>query len=66
MPIPETMGYTYLFLNALIESSDLAHKTPKNTIQEFYIQSTFAFIDEHYMENITVDDIAAALGLSRS
>ena len=66
MPVPETMGYTYLFLNALIESSDLAHKIPKNTIQEFYIQSTFSFIDEHYMENITVNDIAAALGLSRS
>lgn len=66
MPVPETMGYVYLFLNALIESSDLTRKIPKNTIQEFYIQSAFTFIDEHYMENITVDDMADALGLSRS
>lgn len=66
MPVPELVGYTYLFFNALIESSDQARKVPNNRIQEFYIQSTIGFIEEHYMENITIDDMAAALGLSRS
>lgn len=66
MPVPEAMGYAYLFFNALIQSSDKARKLPGNSIQEFYIQSTIGFIEEHYMEDITVDDMAAALGLSRS
>lgn len=66
MPVPELVGYTYLFLSALIQSSDQARKVPSNRIQEFYIQSTIGFIEEHYMENITIDDMAAALGLSRS
>lgn len=66
MAVPELVGYTYLFLNALIQSSDQARKLPNNRIQEFYIQSTIGFIEEHYMENVTIDDMAAALGLSRS
>lgn len=66
MPVPESMGYTYLFLNALIQSSDKTRKIPNNSIQEFYIQSTIGFIEEHYMEDITIDNMAAALGLSRS
>lgn len=66
MPVPETMGYAYLFFNALIQSSDRRRELPKNSIQVFYIQSAIGFIEQHYMEDITVDDMAAALNLNRS
>lgn len=66
MPVPELIGYTYLFLSALIQSSDQARKFPTNRIQEFYVRSTIGFIEQHYMEDITIDDMASALGLSRS
>ena len=61
-----TMGYAYLFFSALIENSVSANPLAKNDIQEFYIQSTAAFIENYYMHNITVEDMAANLNLSRS
>lgn len=60
------MGYTYLFFSALIESSKTAKPLPKNDIKEFYIQSTVAFIENYYMRDITVEDMAANLNLNRS
>ena len=62
----EVMGYTYLFFGALIRSSRNARKLPKNNIQDFYIQSTVDFIENHYMNEISVEDMAANLGLNRS
>ena len=43
-----------------------ARKLPKNNIQDFYIQSTVDFIENHYMNEISVEDMAANLGLNRS
>lgn len=60
------MGYTYLFFSALIENSKTARPMPKNDIKEFYIQSTVAFIENYYMRDITVEDMAANLNLNRS
>lgn len=62
----EVIGYTNLFFGSLIRSSATAKKTVKNRIQDFYIQSTVDFIEEHYMEEISVEDIAKNLGLNRS
>ena len=65
-PAPEIMGYTYLFFSALIESSKTARALPKNDIKKFYIQSTVDFIENYYMKDISVEDMAANLRLNRS
>lgn len=65
-PAPEIMGYTYLFFSALIESSKTARALPKNDIKKFYIQSTVDFIENYYMKDISVEDMAANLSLNRS
>lgn len=62
----EVMGYTYLFFGALIRSSKNTFSLPKNNIQDFYIQSTVDYIENHYMDAITIEDMAANLNLNRS
>ncbi len=62
----QIVGYTYLFFGALMEHSKAARPLPKNDIKQFYIQSTADYIENHYMENISIEDIAAHLGLNRS
>lgn len=58
--------HCYMYFGALIRSSRNARKLPKNNIQDFYIQSTVDFIENHYMNEISVEDMAANLGLNRS
>lgn len=65
-PVPEIMGYTYLFFNALIQHSKNAKILYKNDIREYYIQTTVSFIEEHYMEDISVENMASTLNLNRS
>ena len=62
----ETMGYIYLFFSALIKSSHRSKKLPRNNIQDFYMQSTVDFIEQFYMKDITVEDMARNLNLNRS
>ena len=62
----EVMGYVNLFFGALIRSSVSAKKPMKSNIQDFYIQSTVDFIEKHYMDEISVEDLAANLNLNRS
>lgn len=62
----EVMGYTYLFFGTLIRTSRNARKLPRNNIQDFYVQSTVDFIENHYMNEISVEDMAANLNLNRS
>ncbi len=62
----EVMGYVSLFFGALIRSSITAKKTVKNSIQDFYIQSTVDYIEKHYMDEISVEDLAANVNLNRS
>lgn len=62
----QVMGYAYLFFGSLMEHSSTARPLPKNDIKKFYVQSTADYIENHYMEDITIEDIAAHLGLNRS
>lgn len=62
----QTMGYAYLFFGALIENSVTAKPLYKNDIKEFYMKSTVDFIENYYMKNITVEDMAGNLRLDRS
>lgn len=62
----QVIGLAYLFFGALIQSSRDGRKPVKNSIQDFYIQSTVDFVENHYMEEISVEDMAANLNLNRT
>ncbi len=62
----EVIGYTYLFFGALIRSSKDAKQAVKQNIQDFYIQCTVDFVEHHYMNDISVEDMAANLNLNRT
>lgn len=62
----ELMGLSYLFFGALIRSSRNSKQPVKNNIQDFYVQSTADFVENHYMEDITVEHMAANLNLNRT
>lgn len=62
----EGCQHCYMYFGVLIRSSRNARKLPKNNIQDFYIQSTVDFIENHYMNEISVEDMVANLGLNRS
>lgn len=62
----EVMGYTYLFFSSLIKTSLSAKKIPTNNIQDFYVQSTVDFIEQFYMNDITIEDMAKNINLNRS
>ncbi|HFD1635912.1 TPA: AraC family transcriptional regulator [Enterococcus faecium] len=63
---PKTMGICYFLLDALIETSTTSTKAITNRVQQFYIQTTVYFIEDHYAEDISVEDMAQAIGLNRS
>lgn len=62
----EIVGRTYLFFAALIESSKNAKQLPKNNLLDFYIQSTVDYIENYYMNEITIEDMATHVNLNRS
>lgn len=62
----QVMGYTYLFFGGLMQHSATAKPLPKDDIKKFYVQSTVDYMENHYMNDITVEDMAAHLGLNRS
>ena len=61
----QTMGYAYLFFGSLMQHSATARPMPANDIKKFYVQSTADYIETHYMEDITIENIAEHLGLNR-
>lgn len=65
-PAPEIMGYAYLLFHSLIQSCAETVHCPVNHIRDYYIQSAVSFIEEHYMDNISIEHMAAALNLDRS
>lgn len=66
MSPPKIMGCCYFLLDALIESATTSAKAVPNSLQQFYIQTTVYYIEDHYGEDITVEDMAKAVGLNRS
>lgn len=62
----QVVGYTYLFFGALIQYSSTAGPLPKDDIKKFYVQSTVDYIENNYMKEISVEDMATHLGLNRS
>ena len=62
----EVMGRFYLFISALIASSSKRKEVSRSNLKEFYTREAIAYIDRHYHENITVQNIAAYCRLDRS
>ncbi len=60
------IGHLYLFLDALIHSSVTKGTLRGGKLKDFYIREAIAFVEQHYQENITVEDIANACNLDRS
>ena len=62
----ELIGHCYLFLNAFVASSFYRRKTSHSSLQNFYVQEILSYIENHYHEDIRVEDLAAICNLDRS
>lgn len=60
------IGHLYLFIDALVRSSDMTQVTKGNNLRDFYIKEAISFIEQNFQNEITVEDIAASCGLNRS
>ena len=60
------IGHCFLFLSHLAESSIFHKKIARSSLQDFYINEVLLYIENHYNENIRVEDIAAFCHLDRS
>ncbi len=60
------IGHLYLVIDNLIRSSFSAHLVQENKLRDFYIKEAFAFIEQNFQNDISVEDIAASCGLNRS
>ena len=65
-PIHEMIGHLFLFLDALVRSVTSAKVPPKNRLRNFYVREAVTYIEEHYAENISIEQIAGNCGLNRS
>jgi len=62
----ELIGYCYLFLSSFVASSAYRKKTAHSSLQNFYVQEIISYIENHYHEDIRVEDLAAICHLDRS
>ena len=60
------IGYMYLILNQLIQSSSSKHDVQSGKLSDFYIKEAISFIEQNYMRNITVENMAQFCNLNRS
>ena len=60
------IGHLYLFMDGFVRSSTAAQISKGNRLRDFYIKEAFAFIEQNFQNDISVEDIAAACGLNRS
>lgn len=60
------IGHLYLFLDALVRSLASVEPDKGNSLRDFYIKEAFAFIEQNFQNDISVEAIAAACGLNRS
>ncbi len=60
------IGYLYLFIDALMQTSVTRLSAQGNQIKDFYIQEAVNYIEQHYQRNLTVEEVADACRLNRS
>ena len=59
------IGHLYIFIDALTRSVT-DYRPASGKVKDFYIKEALAFIENNYMNEITVEDIAEVSGLNRS
>lgn len=59
------IGHLYIFLDALTRSVK-SYRTGTSKVRDFYIKEALAYIDNNYMKDISIEDIAESSGLNRS
>jgi len=65
-PPIELIGNFYLLFSMLIEASAARKKPPGDSLRAFYVNEAINYMEQHYQEKITIDDIAAYCSLNRS
>ena len=59
------IGQLYLVMDALIRYSNHTQLLPQNDVHNFYIREAIRFIQDHFAESISIDDIAQHCNLNR-
>ncbi|MCI8749193.1 MAG: AraC family transcriptional regulator [Lachnospiraceae bacterium] len=60
------IGHLYLFIDALLRSSNSTQITKGNTLRDFYIKEAISYIEQNFQNEITIENIAKFCGLNRS
>lgn len=60
------IGYGFLFLDQLIQSSAHRDVSSAKRLRDFYIKEALSFIEQNYQTDISVEEVAAVCGLSRN
>jgi len=60
------IGHLYLFIDALVRSSNSTQIIKGNNLRDFYIKEAISFIEQNFQNEITIEDIAGSCGLNRS
>lgn len=60
------VGYLYIFIAELMKENDAVSGRPQQTSSSIYVVNAIKFIQFNYSHEITIDDIAKAVGVSRS
>lgn len=60
------IGHLYLFFDAMMRSITPEQTTQNKRLQDFYIRESFAYIEQNFQNDITVENIAEVCGLNRS
>ena len=58
------IGYGFLFLDQLVQSSASHQAQSPRRLRDFYMKEALSFIEQHYSEDIPLEDIAAAFALT--
>lgn len=62
----EIIGLLYLFLSSLVKASRKSKPAAVTTLADFYVKEAISYFEQHYSEDISIEDTAAALGISRN
>ena len=65
-PSLHLIGHLYIFMDNLIRSISSYNSSTSKSLRSFYINEAIAYIEKHYSESISVEDIARECGLNRT
>ncbi len=60
------IGHLYLFIDTLIRTSQTRKRALGGKLREFYVREAINYIEDHYSENVTIEDMARFCKLDRS